>query len=332
MKQGYKRFEYYLIQLEALLAQAGEEKNPAQWLYENDARTCFFMLESLSRMYKSIHGKKGLNKINNWCKEFEDILGAVDYYDSFRKVFATHTATPVTVTAYLGGEMEKKLQQTNKLLLSDKWLGSKAKKTKKIRKLLRKVKWLAPKNEAELVAKVYKEDIEIILMFASETSNGFTELESQVHEMRRKLRWLSIYAKSLNGLVQLADSELLPDADINFYLTEEVISSPYNKLQDPANNEYIVLLERNYFLALSWIISKLGKLKDEGLEIFALTEALQVTENIPPLQAHSVAINLLDLKENHLDEILKESSEVMINYIAKDYLKNLLIGVSKIAS
>ena len=40
------------------------------------------------------------------------------------------------------------------------------------------------------------------------------------------------------------------------------------------------MLEKNYFYALSWLISETGKLKDEGLKFFAITEALQQTEGM----------------------------------------------------
>ncbi len=329
MKQGEKRFNYYLVQLEALLAQAGEEKNPALWLYQNDVRTCLFMLESLGRLYSKMTSKKVFKKIKEEAKEMEDLFGAVDFYDGFKNIFAANTSTPITVTAWLSGQMENNLKQLNELLIKEKWLGKKAKKTKKFRKKLAKANWRKQKKDTKGLKKVYEEEIEKILMFASETNKGFTELEGQVHEMRRKLRWLSIYSKSLNGLIQLSDSQLLPDPSINPYLTEEIINSRFNVMPEAGDNKYIIVLERNYYLALSWVIAKLGTIKDEGLELFALTDALHATENLPAKQAHEISIQLLHLNENYLKQILSEASVVVENYIDNGYLKKLVIGISK---
>ena len=55
---GPQRFEYFLMKLEELLAQAAATKNPALFLYQNDARTKLFMLEGLSKLYAGMHNKK----------------------------------------------------------------------------------------------------------------------------------------------------------------------------------------------------------------------------------------------------------------------------------
>ncbi|MEI9933334.1 MAG: hypothetical protein WDM71_00395 [Ferruginibacter sp.] len=56
--KGPERFEHFLKQLEELLKKASRQKNPALWLYKNDARTVLFMLEGLAKMYTSLHNKK----------------------------------------------------------------------------------------------------------------------------------------------------------------------------------------------------------------------------------------------------------------------------------
>ncbi|MBS1758205.1 MAG: hypothetical protein JSU03_13100, partial [Bacteroidetes bacterium] len=88
MKHGRERFEFYLVKLEALFAQAIADKNPALWLYNNNARTPLFMLEGLAKLYAGIHNKKKFLKIKEHFKLLEDTLGAIDYYDGFAKEFA----------------------------------------------------------------------------------------------------------------------------------------------------------------------------------------------------------------------------------------------------
>ena len=63
MKNGLLRFDFYLNQLEALLVKSSKQKNPALWLYQNNARTPLFMLEGLAKLYSGIHNKKKFEKI-----------------------------------------------------------------------------------------------------------------------------------------------------------------------------------------------------------------------------------------------------------------------------
>ncbi|CAN5643308.1 hypothetical protein BH11BAC3_BH11BAC3_10060 [soil metagenome] len=79
MQKGLTRFEFFLNQLQILLTAAAKEKNPALWLYRNNARTPLFMLEALSKMYADIHNKKRFTKIYDHFKMAEDALGAIDY-------------------------------------------------------------------------------------------------------------------------------------------------------------------------------------------------------------------------------------------------------------
>ena len=57
MIKGPARFLYYLTKLQSLFDKAAKQKNPALWLYNNDARTPLFMLEGLAKMYISINNK-----------------------------------------------------------------------------------------------------------------------------------------------------------------------------------------------------------------------------------------------------------------------------------
>jgi len=50
MYKGEQRFNFFLDQLQSLLANAQNQKNPALWLYSNNARTTLFMLEALAKL------------------------------------------------------------------------------------------------------------------------------------------------------------------------------------------------------------------------------------------------------------------------------------------
>ena len=206
MKQGQQRFERYIIQVEALLAQANQTEQPAMFLYQNDARTPFFMLEALSKLYAEMHNKKKFDKIKTWAKELEDGIGAIDFYDHAIKEFKQQQAIPVAAMAYLNERLVQAISFLDKLLIDKKWIGDNPRITKKIRKKLNEIDWKKEKKECKLAVKQLQSSCEDIVAFLEKRANGFTEMENEVHELRRELRWLSIYAKASNGLIQLADT------------------------------------------------------------------------------------------------------------------------------
>ncbi|MEO5942273.1 MAG: hypothetical protein ABIP30_02090, partial [Ferruginibacter sp.] len=256
MKNGRERFEFYLVKLEALLAQAAADKNPALWLYNNNARTPLFMLEGLAKLYAGIHNKKKFQNIKAHFKLLEDTIGAIDYYDGFAKEFVKNTTIPSSITSYLQAQTREKIESLNDILTAEKWLGDKANRIKKIRKKLDKADWLKPEDEVKGIENFYKESIEEIKVLVLTANKGFTQIEAEVHKFRRELRWLSIYPQALQGAIQLTDSHL-NDESIQTYLTPEIVNSPFNKMPDAGVNNVFLLLEKNYFLALSWMIAEL---------------------------------------------------------------------------
>ncbi len=328
-KNGAGRFYFYLIQLENLLVQAAAEENPALWFYQNGARTPLFMLEGLSKLYGGLHDKKTFCKIKEHFKLLEDTLGAIDYYDAFAQEFAANAKIPAAVTAYAQTRTRENVQRLNDLLVEEKWLGKDADRTRKIRKQLGKVEWLKEKDEIKAIEGFYKKQIEKIKAFEAIYAGGFTELETQVHTLRRKLRWLSIYPQILRGSIQLSESNAQSD-DLKKYLTPEIVNSPFNKMPDAGANKYLLMLDKNRFFALSWMISELGKLKDNGLRIVLLTEAIGQTENLAPAEAEKQAYLLIASDSLKLPGILAKASEICQNFFAERNLDQLLAGIKKV--
>lgn len=331
MKHGRERFEFYLVKLEALFAQAIADKNPALWLYNNNARTPLFMLEGLAKLYAGIHNKKKFLKIKEHFKLLEDTLGAIDYYDGFAKEFAQNTGIPATITNYLQAQAREKTETLNQILIDKKWLGEKANRVKKIRKKLDKVDWLKPEEEVQGVENFYKEAIEEIKVLVLASNKGFTQIETEVHKLRRELRWLSIYPQALQGAIQLTDSHLNDDT-IQGYLTPEIVNSSFNKMPDAGVNTVFLLLEKNYFLALSWMIAALGKLKDNGLRIVVTTEALQQGGALTENDAQTHAYGVLGEEPTTLQKILDDATAITKKYVADQALDKLIHGIVKATS
>ena len=323
MLQGPGRFEYYLIQLEELLLKAAVTENPALFLYQNDARTKLFMLEGLSKLYAGLHDKKRFLYAMEYFKTLEDMLGAVDYYDAFAKDFLEDPVMPSTIRLFVESKREEKLKAINEILIRKKWISADLYRTKKIRKRIKKADWKIPQKEVELIKEFYFKEIEKINEFYKETGEHFTDIELQVHDLRRKIRWLSIYPRALRGCIQFIDNET-ETPEIAKYLIPEIINSPFNIMPQAGNNQFFVLLEKNYFLSLSFVISALGKIKDRGLRVVAIAEAVKNTQFVNDKIAMERAIELNAVNTDGFYDSLKKANEICDPFFAENNLGKLI--------
>jgi len=312
MKNGPARFNLYLDRFEELLIDTAKQPDPALSLYQNGARTPLFMLEGLARLYSGLHNKKRFTRMGMHFKLLEDALGAIDYYDSFAKQFSQDKAIPAAATKAVQTKCSDKVKVLNNLLKKKNWLGTDANRISKIRGKLRGADWMEDKAELKAIESLYGASIIKINAFAKTYATGFTALETQVHELRRKLRWLSIYPQAMQGGIQLTKGSS-KDKRVAKYLTPDIVNSPFNKMPETGANRYILVFARDYFLALSWIISELGKLKDQGLRTVVLNEVGVKAKTDAKGEA----------------AILKKASAITSTYFAEKNLDKLVVGVMK---
>ncbi len=327
MKNGPARFEYFLSQLEQLLLKSSKQKNPALWLFQNDARTPLFMLEGLAKLYAGLHNKKIFRKLDEQFKLLEDILGAIDYYDAFAKEFSSNKNIPATVTGYLQAQAREKIQSLNEALKENEWLGAEHKRINKIRKKLKQADWEPGAREIKNIHGFYNEAIAAIIAFTGRTNFHFANVESDVHELRRKLRWLSIYPQAFRGCIQVSKKKD-PPKYLAKYLTKEITTSPFNKIPDAGDNKHFLLLEQNYFYALSWMIAELGKLKDSGLRVIAIKEALQQLSTANNAIALKKAYQYAGTGQPKIKQVLDNADAICKTYFREQNLQKLVIGTA----
>ena len=327
MKNGSSRFEFYLMQLQDLLTNSATQKNPALWLYKNNMRTPLFMLEALAKLYTGLHNKKKFTKLKEHFKALEDVLGAIDYYDSFAKELSKNKTIPAAVISYLQAQSREKIQSMNELLVENNWLGSDADRIKKIQKKLAEAEWLKEEDEIKAINEFYGEAIYDIIEFTAETKFHFDNVEEDVHELRRKLRWLSIYPQALRGCMQLSKSKTAPKY-LSKYQTKEIITSPFNSFPDAGDCKHFLLLNQPYFYSLSWLIAELGNLKDSGLKVVAVKEALLQTGATGDEAAFKKAYQLLGKKQPRLQQLLDAAEEIYKTYFNENNLEHLVVGVA----
>ncbi|MBA2250857.1 MAG: hypothetical protein H0W12_11775 [Chitinophagaceae bacterium] len=318
-----ERFTYFLNQVQVILDKADGFENPGLLIYQQNIRTPFFMLEALTRLYKKISDKKIFAKLNASFKEIEDSLGAVDYYDGFYKDLSTKKNVPESVTTYLNDQKEAMVAKLNVCLEDNNWIGKNQKRIRKIFKNLDKVSWLPEKQDVIEVKKIYGNFISSLTEKFKNNEILFTSIENDVHEFRRELRWLSIYPQAFRGLFQLKASTEMPEV-LKKYLTPEIISSPYNIMPDGAALPDHIFLDAANFYAISWVINELGKIKDNGLRIIIIEEALTKLLNIKPQPAEELAYSICGETQMHIPELLDSAKNITTPFFQENVLDNLV--------
>ena len=336
MKNGQLRFEYFLNQLEVLLAKSSNQKNPALWLYQNNARTPLFMLEGLAKLYSNIHNKNKFEKLKTHFKLLEDTIGKVDYYDAFAKEFLANKKIPPVITSYLQAQSREKIQSLNEILTEKEWLGDDNTRIKKIRKKLSNADWQDEKEDVKSIQEFYMTAINKILEFINEKNFHFTDIENDVHEFRRMLRWLSIYPRVLQGCIQLGKSKTAAPRFLSKYLTKAITTSSYNVMPDAGDLKYFLIFDQNRFYAISWLIAELGNLKDSGLKVEVIKEAiLQTSPQSPTAKTNekntlAKAYKLAGVAQKTLEQILDAAEKISQTFCKEKNLEDLITGIATV--
>ncbi len=325
MKNGKSRFQYHLMKVEGLLSEAQKQESPILWLYSNDLRTPMFMLESLSKMYAKFHNEKAFDILKDDFKSIEDGLGAIDFYLTYSKEFAENDKIPMSVKSFLEVKVQEKIGFLNDLLEKENWLNGQ--KIANLNEVFDKINWLKEQEEIEEIEQFYHKQIKKIYQFMEESNMPFVHIEEEVHELRRKLRWLSIYPQALRGVVQLKEIEGT-NKKLSAYLSDAIINSLFNKLpvSETLNNH--LYLEKNHFFALNWIIAEFGKIKDIGLKINVLQESLQAVLKLTEIDSLHESYELLGANYPKMEDLLRQASEIAKRFFEDKILDSLVLEIS----
>lgn len=251
----------YLQALQNLAAKTGSNDNKAITFYKLAGRNILFKIEALCRIYKSINDKNIFDPLNDQVKTAEDILGQYDFEVWFAQQFKT---TEGSFYADLNKDLlpyEKKFETDFK---ATGFIPSNSALYKNISAELSHVKWPTEREFAEQLTAFIIKKIEKVIKDYEEGAFDLSKPEEGLHELRRKIRWISIYASVANGYIQLKPSAV-PHPDLQRYQTEEIIHSPFNKLPQKPRGITSIQIQAPHFYALSWMIQELGVIKDSAL-------------------------------------------------------------------
>lgn len=264
---GMQRFLVYGEKFAECLESSRSQAQPALAFYQTKSRQWLFYLQALCRVYKKVGTKKRFKGIGESIKGLEDQLGKIDYWDGWLKESAAVAGFPATMTAALQQHKNEELRTLAAMLEAGHWWSGEA--MVELLENLRAEDWKKPSKDREGIVEFLTEEIEEIEQAVRQGEYDFHLLEEGVHEFRRHLRWISIYAHALYGLMQLR-AVSAPSALYQKYLTESVLSSPFNQVPPVPEGIEPVWIKAPNFYALSWLIAQIGKVKDQGQKVEAL--------------------------------------------------------------
>lgn len=309
-----QRFIKQLQTLQPMMMASVKSENYALTLYRSGARQTLFYLEGLARMYRNMHNRKRFERMRIAFKLIEDQLGKVDYYDSFVKEFSAQENFPPVLLSNLKQHYDEELIRMIEILREHRWITDDFFMFKKLLGELRDADWKKAKKDRRAIAEIMLAQVNFVQDSYERGVLNFQSIEKGVHEFRRQIRWISIYAQALDGLIQLRQVEV-PNPKLQMYLTKEIIDNPFNKMPEPEKNIQPVFIEAPNFYALSWIIEKGGQLKDEALRIIVIEDAMTETKFTGVTEIKQTARELTTATTHSLHEI-KDSMEV----IADDFI------------
>jgi hypothetical protein len=255
----YRRFATCINQLNEILGRCADSPAPGLVLYREGARAVLFRLEGLTKLYFKITGNKRLEKWQRAFKKLEDRLGAIDYLDSMSSEFSQYPESHDLARIHFHVRFSEESAALGEFLQKKGWLDGHWKQ--ELEDDLEALERLSSEEDLQAVAKEMSRELVQLEEDYSSGEYDFWKLEAGLHEFRRKIRWISIYAAAMEGAFQLKMVPVKDDA-IQGYLQGDIIEAPFNRFPSPELDYRPIWVQSTWFFALSWLIDYLGQLKD----------------------------------------------------------------------
>ena len=274
---GKKRIQFFmdllLNNLDAAL-QAYKD-NPTQpfgfYVHLHDCRTPLFKIQALIRLLdrKKKKNLRAISAILSISKTVEDMIGQFDFASSILKgnekwQFPDEVRNQILIQyGFALGTLEECLLQLGWITRGKNVIQYDDFGFEYLKSALKEISFPSSKKEKKQVLEMFKNICLDIDEDIREKKIDLTHIEDGIHEFRRDIRWLSIYASALRGKVILSNN---PETDpFQDYITQSNIDSRYNTLIINEDEENILTFQQGGFYALGALISDLGIIKDKGL-------------------------------------------------------------------
>jgi len=95
-------------------------------------------------------------------------------------------------------------------------------------------------------------------------------------------------------------------------------------MPEPGDQKNIIYLDADNFYALSWLIAELGKIKDNGLKIVILKEALQSLNKLSDAEAEKQATLLCGEGQLSTQDILQKAKKISMQFFSEKIPEHLV--------
>ena len=288
--QVHLPLQFFCKQIIDTFQQAIANPDPAAFLYRKGVRTPLFMAESLTRVLLEINHTAKNEKALKLFKKLEDALGEIEDYDDMVKQFEKNKAIKKDEVNYFEKKRDKAIEKLNGKLIKKEFYQA------EFKKIINGI--IANFNDKDIVHKLQdhiKRELDLSFKCYCEFKNGFTDMETQVHEIRRNLRWVSIYGKSFNGTIVLEKKKTNYAWEKKF-ISANATTDPYNTLPLHKNLNHFIVFDQKAFYALNSVIDSLGNIKDKGLAIEFLAKSIRKTNGLKKEESKALALKHLKVK------------------------------------
>lgn len=288
-------------------------KGDPEAFYTAGGRNIFFRLETLARIAGGLGDKDDFEEARNLFKESEDLLGEYDFYAAYLNTFHENKSCRLAFLEIFDEQLEESEEalRDNLKRWSDKDV---IEKVELFYKRCQKISFDTEAEFAKAFSRFIIKSTEKIIRDYKEGVYHTNDVEAGLHELRRKLRWISLYVQVAGGIIQHRPSKH-QDSKFATYTTKETLSSPFMKLPEHPSFRHPVILRTETYAALSWMIAVLGKYKDE-----ALSQTL--------FDHHPTLKNCYELtkpEEHSRKEILKKVNAISQQFFDEDRIPDEII-------
>ena len=274
---GKKRIQFFMDLLSNNLDAALQayKDNPTQpfgfYVHLHDCRTPLFKIQALVRLLdrKKKKNLRAISAILSISKTVEDMIGQFDFASSIlngneKWQFPDEVRNQILIQyGFALGTLEECLLQLGWITRGKNVIQYDDFGFEYLKSALKEISFPSSKKEKKQVLEMFKNICLDIDEDIREKKIDLTHIEDGIHEFRRDIRWLSIYASALRGKVILSNN---PETDpFQDYITQSNIDSRYNTLIINDDEKNILTFQQGGFYALGTLISDLGMIKDKGL-------------------------------------------------------------------
>lgn len=289
-------------------------KGDPEAFYTAGGRNIFFRLETLTRIAGGLGDKDDFESARKQFKESEDLLGEYDFYAAYLTAFHDNKNCRLAFLEIFGDQLEES-EATLRENLSRWTENSAIEMVETFYKRCGTIRFDDEPSFTKAFCRFMIKATEKIISDYKEGAYSTTDIEAGLHELRRKLRWISLYIQVARGMVQHQPSQQ-PQKKFAKYTTKETLASPFMKLPELPSFSQPIILRTETYAALSWMIATLGTSKDQAL-------TLALFDHHPTLKS---CYELTAPEEHTEKEILKKVNDISQQFFNDDRIADELIS------